>query len=117
MKAKGLVFALFLVFLLSGSAYAQETRINSSYAGITFSGTVANCFVEIHRDNSRDIISATIKLNCGDQTIKTWNDSGVGGLSFSKTANATKGNTYELVVEYTVNGKAQQSFSGSGICK
>jgi hypothetical protein len=118
LKTKVLVFALLLVFLLSGSAYAQETRINNAYAGITFSGTVATCFVDIDRDNSYDKISATIKLNCGSQNIKTWNEySDTGRLKFSDDVDVTKGNTYELVVEYTVNGKAQKSFSGSGTCK
>ena len=108
LKTKGLVFALLLVLLFSGSAYAQEVRMNNAYAGITFSGTVATCFVDIDREDTSDKISATIKLNCGSQNIKTWNGiSDIGHLVFSDDVDVVKGNTYELVVEYTINGKAQ----------
>ena len=118
MKVRKLAFALLLVFLLASTAYAQEMRMNTSYAAITFSGTTANCYVEIAGDSNSDKISATIELNCGSQNIKTWNEyTNTGRLKFSSAVDVTKGSTYELVVEYTVNGSPQKSFSGSGTCK
>lgn len=118
MKAKVSALALLLVFLLTSTAYAQELRLNSAWADITFSGTTANCAVEIVGDSGSDKISATIKLNCGSQNIKTWNKySDNGYLMFQDTVSVSKGKTYELVVEYTVNNKARASFSDSGTCK
>lgn len=117
MKAKGTVLALLLVFLFANTAYAQEMRLINSYASIAFSGSTAKCYVDIVGDSGSDEISATIELRCGSQSIKTWTDYADNGhLSFSGTASVTKGSTYELVVEYTVNGKAQTSFSASGTC-
>lgn len=118
MKTRSSILAVLLMFLLINSANAQEARINTGYADITFSGTTANCYAEITGNSGSDKISATIELRCGNQSIRTWNrytDS--GRLMFSDTVGVTKGKTYELVVEYTVNGKAQSSFSDSGTCK
>lgn len=118
MKVRGSVLVLLLVLLLANTVYAQDMRINTSYAEISFSGTTAQCYAEISGNKGSDKISATIKLNCGSQNIKTWNESSDSGrLTFYDTVDVTKGNTYELVVEYSVNGRAQQSFSDSGTCK
>lgn len=116
MKAKISVCLLFFAFLLTSTVYAQDMRINYSYADISFSGTTATCKVVIPGNSNDDKISATIELLCGSQSIKTWNDSASGILNFKDTVSVTKGKTYDLVVEYTVNGKAQSSFSDSGTC-
>lgn len=117
MKARISALLLLLLLLLTSTAYAQDTRINYSFADISFSGTTATCIVVIPGNTNSDQISATIKLRCGSQSIKTWNDSSSGVLSFKETVSVTKGKTYDLVVEYTINGKAQSSFSDSGTCK
>ena len=118
MKARSPVFALVLVFLLAGTAYAQEMRTKNSTAVISFSGTTANCYVEIAGDSGSDKISATIEFNCGSQNIKTWTEStDHGHLMFLDSVGVTKGNTYELVVEYTINGKTQIPLSNSSTCK
>ena len=117
MKTRGSILAVLLMILLINTANAQEIRINSGYVDITFSGTTANCYAEISGNKASDKISATIELRCGNQTIRTWNVSDDGSLSFYETVSVTKGKTYELVVECTVNGKAQSSFSDSGTCK
>ncbi len=116
MKTRVPALALLLMFLMSNAVYAQETRLNNTLATVSFSGTTANCIVDIVADG--DEIVATIELLCGSQSIKTWDRSVDNGhLMFHETVSVTKGKTYELVVEYTVNGKAQSSFSGSGTCK
>lgn len=118
MKARSSVFALLLVFLLACTAYAQEMRTKTSSAAISFSGTTANCYVDIAGDKGSDKISATIKLNCGNQNIKTWTESTDNGhLVFLDSVGVTKGSTYELVVEYSINGKTQIPLSSSGTCK
>lgn len=118
MKVRGSALSLLLMFMLISTAYAQDMRLNSANADISFSGTTANCYVDIVGDSGSDKISATIKLNCGDQTIKTWNEyTDRGHLLFYDTVDVSKGKTYVLVVEYTVNNKARASFSDSGTCK
>lgn len=117
LKKRGLILSFFLALVLTTTAYAQDMRLNYSYATISFSGTTANCCVFIPGNNDSDTISATIELRCGSQTIKTWNEYSSGILDFQDAVSVTKGKTYELVVEYTVNGKAQTSFSSSGTCR
>lgn len=114
LRVSALVFLL--VFLLANTAYAQEMRMDNSYADLTFSGTTANCYVDIAGDARSDKISATIELRCGSQSIKTWNKTVDGHLRFSDSVDVSKGNTYELVVDYTVNGKPQTQLSDSGTC-
>lgn len=117
MKARISALLLLLLLLLTSTAYAEDMRLNYSYADISFSGTTATCTVFIPGNDSSDQISAAIELRCGNQSIKTWNDSSSGVLRFKDTVSVTKGKTYDLVVEYTINGKAQSSFSDSGTCK
>lgn len=118
MKTRVPIFALLMMLLLTNTVYAQETRMNTTLATVSFSGTTATCIVDIVSNGGNDKISATIELLCGNQSIKTWNKSVDNGhLVFYDTVSVTKGKTYDLVVEYTVNGKTQSSFSGSGTCK
>lgn len=116
LKVKASIVSFFLLVFLTSNAFAQDMRISNACADLTFSGSTANCFVEIP-GKSTDKIHASIELRCGNQTIKTWNRYSVDGyLVLDDTVSVVRGNTYELVVEYTVNGKAQQSFSDSGTC-
>lgn len=117
LKKRSIVLSILLALILASTAYAQEIRMNYGYADISISGTTANCHAVIPGNNDKDKISATIELRCGSETIKTWNEhSDCGYLEFRDTVSVTKGKTYELVVEYTVNGKSQQSFSDSDTC-
>lgn len=117
MKVKVPALVLLFALLFTNTAYAQDMRLSNAQAILSFSGTTANCYVDI-AGNGSDKISATIELCCGNQSIMTWNRSVTNGhLFFQDSASVTKGKTYELVVEYTVNGKPQQPFSDSGTCK
>ncbi len=116
MKVKASILSFLLVVFLTSNTYAQDMRIGNACAELTFSGSTANCFVEI-LGKSSDKISATIKLRCGNQNVETWNKHSADGyLMLDDTVSVIRGKTYELVVEYTINGAAQQSFSDSGTC-
>ena len=116
MKVKASILSFLLVVFLTSNAYAQDMRKGNACAELGFSGSTANCFVEI-LGKSSDEISATIKLRCGSQNIETWNKHSVDGyLMLDDTVSVIRGKTYELVVEYTINGATQQSFSVSGTC-
>lgn len=116
LRSRVSALAFLLVFLLMNTAHAQEMRMPNSCVDLTFSGTTATCYVDIAGDVRRDKISATIELRCGSQSIKTWNESADGHLVFSDSVSVTKGSAYELVVDYTVNGKPQTQLSDSGTC-
>lgn len=116
MKVKVSALTFLLVFLLTNTAYAQEMRIANSCVDISFSGTSASCYVDIAGDKTSDKISATIELTCGNQSIKTWNKTAYGYLLFSDSVSVTKGKTYKLTVNYTVNGNPKTQLSDSGTC-
>lgn len=118
MKIKKTIVGFLFAFLLVSTANTQETRTTVPGAQLYFSGTTVTCQVIIPRPDSDDVISATIELSCEGQNIKTWNEYSTNGyLFFKDTVSVAKGKTYELMVDYTVNGKAQTSLYNSGTCK
>ena len=70
---------------------------------ISFYNNCATCEVIIDATYN-DLIEATMELWRGTTKIDEWNDSDVGSLSMSETANVTRFKTYRLVVNYAVNG-------------
>ena len=87
----------FLV-LLSSTAHAA-TRAAAVVPRISFNGTTASCTVWQ-----------------GSKCIETWEASSVGDLAFSGTATVSRGKTYQLTVDVTLEGKAQPRFSVEGTC-
>lgn len=67
-------------------------------------------------DRPTDDIEAVIKLWQGSKCIETWEASSVGDLAFSGTATVSRGKTYQLTVDVTLEGKAQPRFSVEGTC-
>lgn len=82
-----------------------------------FSGSTATCAVFITAGNSGDDIEAVIELWQGDNCIKTWEENADAVLDFSETVNVTRGKSYTLKVDYTINGIACPLASASGTCK
>ena len=91
----------FLV-LLSSTAHAA-TRAAAVVPRISFNGTTASCTVFVAADRPTD-------------DIETWEASSVGDLAFSGTATVSRGKTYQLTVDVTLEGKAQPRFSVEGTC-
>ena len=112
---KRIAVLLVLVILVSTplSVQAATPRILSIRPGISFSGNIATCTAPIMGDSSSDRMEAVIKLWRGSSCIETWEASGNGYIFFSETANATKGHTYTLTVDLSVNGVAQDTVSFS----
>ena len=109
------IMCAFLV-LLSSTAHAA-TRAAAVVPRISFNGTTASCTVFVAADRPTDDIEAVIKLWQGSKCIETWETSSVGDLAFSGTATVSRGKTYQLTVDVTLEGKAQPRFSVEGTCK
>ena len=101
--------------LLSSTAHAA-TRAAAVVPRISFNGTTASCTVFVAADRPTDDIEAVIKLWQGSKCIETWEASSVGDLAFSGTATVSRGKTYQLTVDVTLEGKAQPRFSVEGTC-
>ena len=65
---------------------------------------------------SSDTLSATAKLWTGKTCLKTWTIKGTGKIQTTKTATVSKGKTYKLTVDYTVNGVKQPQKSVTRTC-
>ena len=98
------------------TAYAASTRAAAVVPRISFNGTTASCTVFVAADRPTDDIEAVIKLWQGSKCIETWEASSVGDLAFSGTATVSRGKTYQLTVDVTLEGKAQPRFSVEGTC-
>ena len=111
-------FPILFVFLMvfSSTAHAASTRAASVVPRISFDGTTASCTVFIAADRPTDDIDAVIKLWQGSRCIETWEESSVGDLAFSGKVTVSKGKTYRLTVDVTLEGKAHPRFSVEGTC-
>ena len=112
--------ALLLAFLLCVfpiTANAATPRIVGIVPSISFSGNIANCSVSITADSFNDDIDAIVKLWNGSSCIATWTTTGNGFVNFSETKNISKGKTYKLTVDVTINDVAKPTVSVTGTCK
>ena len=97
--------------------YKRQMQAPAAAPKLSFSGTTATCSVIIRSGaSSTDKISVTAKLWNGRTCLKTWTASGTGRVSLSKTATVSKGKTYKLTVDYTVNGVKQPQKSVTRTC-
>ena len=99
-----LTVIMVLAMIVPCTASAAEARAMSIVPGLSFSGTTAYCEVVINCDYSTDEITATMRLWEGNFCIATWSDSGEGVLYIDGSKAVTKGNTYSLTVDATING-------------
>lgn len=111
-------FPILFMFLMvfSSTAHAASTRAASVVPRISFDGTTVSCTVFIAADRPTDDIDAVIKLWQGSRCIETWEESSVGDLAFSGKVTVSKGKTYQLTVDVTLEGKVQPRFSVEGTC-
>ena len=101
-----------MLTLPAQAAYRQIAALPS----ISFRGTTATCSVIIRADKADDDISADISLWQGNSCIESWEASDSGMLTFSETSTVSKGKSYTLKVDFSINGNVQQSASHSGTC-
>lgn len=116
MKKIALLLAIVLILSTPLSAHAAEPRMLSIYPGISFSGTTAECSLAVTGDYADDEIDVVIKLWRGSTCLRTWYASGEGYVFWEDTATVTKGQTYKLTVDVTVNDVLKPRVSTSGTC-
>lgn len=116
MKKLALLLAIVLIFSISVTAYASSPRLINIMPEITFSGTTANCAVAVTGDYATDDIDVVIKLWRGSVCLRTWYASGEGYVFWDDTAAVSKGKTYTLTVDTTINNITNPRVSVSGTC-
>ena len=116
MKRRIFSLAAVLLLALSVSVQAMESRMVHPSLRLSFSGTTAVCFATCRSCNSSDRIAMTLILEQGGVEVDSWSASGYGQVTISETCPVTKGKTYTLVLEMSINGEPQPSLSTYATC-
>ena len=104
MKHRLFSAAIALMLLLALPVQAISPRAVFVVPDISFDGTEATCSVRITADNATDKISATMELWQGNALIDEWTGTGNWNLTLVETAAVSKNKTYQLVINYSING-------------
>lgn len=105
MKKIAMLLAIVLLVAAPLAVQAATPRAINISPGLSYTGTTANCSVGVFADNMSQEIEATIKLWHGTTCLETWYASGNGYLSWRDTATVTRGNTYRLSVDVTIDDR------------
>lgn len=97
-------------------AYAVSARVPVVSPSVTFNGTKATCFVRITADRPSDKISATMELWQGSTLIDSWSGDSTWSLKLEETTSVSRNKTYDLVVNYSINGIDKTPVSISRTC-
>ena len=111
-----MVLSLILALILGISAQAVQIRAVQLQLTLSFSGTKTTCKTVAVADNDADRISITVRLWDGAKIHSQWSTSGRGSINFRQTATVTRGKTYKLTVNATINGVAQPQQSVTRTC-
>lgn len=126
LKMPAIVLALFMMLSISVSALEIMPRwsvTSTCNPDLSISGTKATCFVDVRADSGATI-SGTMtlyRISGGREYYQTsWSISGTTRALVTKTYTVTKGETYRLDVDVTVegsNGSDDISVSTTKTCK
>lgn len=106
MKKRLVLLLIMGVVFLSVAAQAIQPRVYS-YPLLSFDGRMANCSVTCRGDYSTDRVSATLSLYHGNALVDSWSGSGTYRVSVSGSCAVERGETYRLVLTWSVNGVSQ----------
>lgn len=117
MRKMSLILVVAMLFsILALPAAAAEPRAVTIVPDLSFDGTTANCVVHIMGNSTNEEMDATIRLYRGSTLIATWYAEGNGYIFFEKTKTVTKGYTYKLTVDLTIDGEACTPVYVTGNC-
>lgn len=86
------------------AAAAEQARGTTTVIGLDIEGTTATCSLRAVANHISDDLRAVIRLYRGSTCIRVWTVTGNGYIFAEKTATVTKGYTYRMSVDLTVNG-------------
>ena len=106
MRKVSILLAMILVLSMPLTAFAAVNNVRIQPV-LSFAGTTANCDVTVLGNDSSEHIEVTMKLMNGYYCVASWQAEGYGYVEMEKTALVTKGCTYTLVVEVTIDDVLQ----------
>lgn len=115
MKKRFLMMLSVVAVLFVIPAFAFAPRTVDIIPRIEFSGSTATCYVTVMGEDPNDEIEAEISLKQGSRTVTTWTEEARGILVFEESVSATKGKTYTLYVDATINSVEQPTVTCSKV--
>ena len=115
MKKRLLGLIIVGVLILGMSAQAVNPRAGGMPL-LSFSGTTANCSVTCRGDNATDRIYVTLSLYHGSALVDSWSASGTYRVPVSGSCGVERGETYRLVMNWSLNGVLQPTYETSATC-
>lgn len=117
MKTKVLSLVLLFAVVLSVPVFAAgPERMPRVQANISFSGTSATCTASARADNARDSVVLVAKLWHGNTCLSVWTATGTQSAQLQKTKSVTRGETYKLTLDVTINGVSQPTRTVTRTC-
>lgn len=117
MKKKVLALTLVLVLTLSTVAQAAgPARTKRIDPTLSFGATTVTCTVVAQGNSPTDTVSVTAKLWTSGVCKGTWTGRGTGTVTVKGSRAITKGATYTLTADVTINGVAQPTKSVTKTC-
>ena len=117
MKRRVVVIIAMLVTLLTISAEAVGLRAIGGMPRLTFNGTTAQCSITCTGNKSTDQVEAKLTLYQGGSYVDSWDGNGKFRASVHGECAVKKGETYTLVLTWSVNGTKQPSTSTTKVCQ
>ena len=103
--------------MLTMTAYAIEPYMYGQAPVLTFNGTTAQCSITCTGNKSTDQVEAKLTLYQGGAYVDSWDGSGKFRASVHGECAVKKGETYTLVLTWSVNGTKQPSASTTKVCQ
>lgn len=115
MKKRRLTLTVLLLLILSVQVHCAYYAVSAT-PNLSFSGTTANCTGRVTTGNEDDSIVATLTLWHGNTFVYSWSGSGTDYVYLSGSCTVSKGETYTLTIDATVNGVSIPQKSISRTC-
>lgn len=109
--------ALILLVMVAGiTVQAAEPRAGTSTLSLSFNGSTAVCTAYCKGGSTSDSMEATVTLYQGTTYVDSWSNSGKYAVSISEECRVTRGKSYTLKLNYSVNGVEQPEKTVSKTC-
>lgn len=115
-KRMGVLIVIMIMLVLNLQVCATGTRLRKMNADLLFYGTTANCTAYVRADSGSDEIVAMMRLWDSGTCLRTWRSTGKGSVNLEESYAVSRGKTYRLTLDVTINGRVQPTQSTSKTC-
>ena len=116
MRKRILAGVLMFVMLAAMLSVFASARVTGKDPQLSFSGTTVICSANVAGNLSTDSVKISLTLRENGTAVASWNASGTGRASLTKTYAGKSGASYSLTLNYSINGTAQPAATVTQTC-